>query len=305
MTGTEQSAAGEMELVLLGSGSPVPRADRGGPAFAVRADGDLLLFDAGRQVVTQLQRAGMSPRDLVAVFITHHHSDHICELDDVLFCNWIYDYEDFLDADPDSSYGGRDRELEVVGPRGTSRIVEVLHKQVYGADLRFRAAETGAPTWDSDLVVRDVEPGVVFERPGRYRVIAGLVEHGTELGGPDWVCFGYRIEYGGASICISGDSAPSASLTELAKGADLLVQTCAGPSTDLATDEIAQRHSAYFAWGPQAGEIAEAAGVKRMVLTHMMTRDEDLMLEEARARYSGDVVLGKDLMRFSIPADGE
>jgi ribonuclease Z len=292
-----------LEMVLLGSGSPVPRVDRAGPAWAVIADGDLLLFDTGRGAVTQLQRAGLNPRDLVAVFITHHHSDHICDLADVMFTNWIYDFETYLDPDAatSTSYGGRDRELEVIGPRGTERIVDVLHREVYGADLRFRAAETESEaTWDSDLIVRDVEPGVVFERPGRYRVLAGVVEHGTELGGPGWVCLGYRIECGSGSVCIAGDSAPSPGLIELAKGADLLVQTCAGPAADLEDDALAQRHPPYFSWGPQAGEIAEAAGVGKIVLTHMMTPHEEEMLEEVRANYSGDAVLGRDLMRFAV-----
>ena len=120
--------------------------------------------------------------------------------------------------------GGRDRVvLDVLGPEGTSHIVDVLHKDIYRLDLKFRAAEVGRPsTWDADLNVSDVEAGVVFERPGRYRVVAAEVEHGSELGGPEWTCLGYRVEGGGSSVCIVLDAAPSPGLIELAKGADLL-----------------------------------------------------------------------------------
>ncbi len=296
-----------MELILLGSGSPVPRIDRAGPAAAVRVDGDLLVFDAGRGVVTQIQRAGLSPRDVSALFVTHHHSDHICDLADMLFSNWIYDFEVYLDEDFElDSYGGRNQVLEVLGPTGTSHIVDVLHNDVYRLDLKFRAAEVGRPsTWDSDLNVRDVEPGVVFERPGRYRVVAAEVEHGSDLGGPEWTCLGYRVECGGSSICIVLDAAPSPGLIELAKDADLLVLTCAGPAVDIENDDMAQRHDPYFSWAPQAGEIAEAAGVRTLLLTHMMTPNEELILEEVATRYSGRAILGRDLMRFELGLNGD
>ena len=99
-----------MRLTLLGTGGPRPDPDRQGPATLLETDGLALLFDAGRGVATQLARAGVTPEHLDAVFLTHHHYDHIGGLGDALMAAWN---------------NGRDRRLPAYGPHGTGRNVGV------------------------------------------------------------------------------------------------------------------------------------------------------------------------------------
>jgi glyoxylase-like metal-dependent hydrolase (beta-lactamase superfamily II) len=131
-----------LRLRLLGTGSPAPLPERQGSAVLLSLDQEHLLVDAGRGVTTQLVRAGVAPQELSAIFLTHHHYDHIGNLGDLLLTAW---------------HGGS-TSLPLIGPPGTQQIVQALFQQVYHRELVFAAAldrATGVAKPDIQSVVGD------------------------------------------------------------------------------------------------------------------------------------------------------
>ena len=109
-----------MRLTLLGTGTPWPSARRMSTANLVETGADILLIDAGRAVAAQLARLDRHPRDIDAVFLTHHHFDHISGLDDLLLSAWN---------------DGRTRPVRIFGPPGTRAILDTLFRVVYALSL--------------------------------------------------------------------------------------------------------------------------------------------------------------------------
>jgi ribonuclease BN (tRNA processing enzyme) len=136
-----------LRLHLLGTGSPNPLPERQGSAVLLERDHEYLLFDAGRGVTTQLVRAGVAPHDLSAIFLTHHHYDHIGNLGDLLLTAW---------------HGGSTH-LPLIGPPGTEQIVQALFDQVYQREIAFSLALAHA-TATSKPDIRAVVPVTTVKR---------------------------------------------------------------------------------------------------------------------------------------------
>ena len=183
----------DVVVTLLGTGSPIPEPGRLAPVSPrdrmnamtlVRAGQEVLLFDAGRGVVERLLQAGVKGREITSIFLTHFHSDHIVGLPDL-----------WLTSRLTLSWGGRTEPLEVIGPTGAKDLVDNLVR-AYAPDI---AARPDQP--QIDLVGRDFEKdGVVFDRNG-VRVTAFTVDHG-----PAKPAVGYRIDFNGRSVLLSGDT---------------------------------------------------------------------------------------------------
>ncbi len=285
-------------IVLLGTGGPRPEPARGASALLVRAGGRNLLFDAGRGVTRALLRAGVAPEDLDAVFLTHHHFDHIGNLGDLLLSVWN---------------AGRSRPLPVYGPNGTAAIVEALFDRVYRADIRFREREaeiTGDALFPirALFAVRDVDEGPVFA-DGPLRVGCARVSHGHGLGiaFDEFPCLGYRLEARGRALAISGDTVACSGLDRLAAGADTLVACCylaRAEETGFERDVIS-RH--VILNSAAVGKVAARAGVGRLVLTHLRQKPP-AMLEavaaDVAADFDGEVVLGVDGLELPLSCEG-
>ncbi len=282
-----------IRLRLLGTGSPDSLPERQGAAVLLSRGGEHLLFDAGRGVVTQLARAGIAPQDLGAVFLTHHHYDHIASLGDLLISCW---------------HGGI-AHLPVVGPSGTAEIVEALFDRVYHREIAFSlklAEAAGARKPD----IRDVVAvNVITEGPayghGAWRVMAGAVDHGRRLGltPAEWPCYGYRVEVDGKSVVVSGDTVACDSLIALAHGADVLVQCCYLADADLTTPARRLLSDAVIATSGQAGKIAARAGVKTLVLTHFGTMAPEMLARieaDVRRDFGGLLYMGRDLLAIDV-----
>ncbi len=284
-----------MRITLLGTGGPRPDPGRQGPATLVDVAGLRLLFDAGRGVATQLARVDVSLLEVDAVFITHHHFDHIGGLGDLLMAAWNL---------------GRTRPLNVYGPRGTRRIVNTLFDEIYAADIRFRireAAHLGAPIPHPAETFRayDIKAGVI-ESNETFRLEAGRIEHGGHvlgLGTDEWNAVGYRIEGDGRSVCIAGDAVAGLDLEHLAREVDALV-ICGY----LADDEMVHDADRFvsdhvLAGGPQAAHIAADTGARQLVLTHLRQKPAEsieAMAREIRAIYDGRLVIGQDMATIDV-----
>jgi ribonuclease Z len=304
--------ASGMRVVIVGSGSAVPDPIRGNPSIAVVVDGEVLLFDCGERATVNLVRAGINPIDVDRVFFTHLHWDHIADFNYLLMTVWNC---------------GKDDTLHVYGPLGTREMtagflaahhVDVEFVRVFVASLPAHITERPKP--EPALEHHDLQVGVVHETD-TYRVTAAEVEHLNLLGfeHADWA---YRVDSEYGSVAISGDTVPCSAMVELARDVDILVHE----ATFL--DEIIEARAP--AWtghtGPRgAGRIAQQAGAKKLVLTHLGPYDSydaviamselyygprrgpqiwSEILRAATAEYDGPVVLAEDAMILALDVAG-
>ncbi|MFI4936067.1 MAG: MBL fold metallo-hydrolase [Caulobacterales bacterium] len=273
-----------MDVILLGTGSPIPSAERAGPATLVRAGGATLLIDCGRGVVMRLAGAGVAPPTISAILLTHMHSDHICDLNDVITTHWV------MNVAPTP--------LRVFGPKGAKALVEATLAML-AFDVKYRIDHHDDLSSPPSVETTELEPGDAFS-VGDCRISAHRTDHS-----PVFPTLGYRIEAGGLAAAIAGDTIPCPELDVLCQGADVYVQTVIRedlvrrvPSRRL--QDILDYHSTV----EQAAQTAGRAGVRTLMLTHyvpaLMKGQEEEWRALARPHFAGEIVLGDDLTRVSV-----
>jgi ribonuclease Z len=303
LTRVDESLLGDggLHVFLCGTAAALPDASRAGPCTAVLAGGEFILVDAGPASWRNLDLANLPVGRLSAILITHFHSDHIGELGEAVTQSWI---------------AGRQQPLDVFGPPGIVQVVEGF-QVAYAQDVGYRVAHhlpeylppEGAVASPHVLPVPDGDAAVpVFERNG-VKVSAFRVEH--EPANP---ALGYRIEYQGRVVVISGDTRRTDTVIANARGADLLVhEALAAHMTDRASARAAELGMAklaadvrtYHTTPVEVAQIAQAAGVKKLVITHVFPPLPNavarrLFMQGTREAFSGPVVLGEDGMLFSL-----
>jgi ribonuclease Z len=268
-----------MQVTLLGTGSPLPSPDRAGPSTLVTAGGATLLVDCGRGVVMRLAAVGVMPPGPSAVLLTHLHSDHITDLNDVVTTHWV------MSQVP--------APLRIYGPRGTRDVVDGLLAML-AADERYRIDHHDDLDRGPLLEVTEVQPGDRFEL-GDVDVSVHRTDHR-----PVEPTVGYRVEHDDKVAAIAGDTVPCAELDVMCSGADLYVQTVI--HADLVRMVPVQRLQDildYHSSIEQAADTAARAGVKTLVLTHYVPPVPTDQLEGWRTiaaeRFQGEIVLGDDL----------
>jgi ribonuclease Z len=296
-----------LHVVLCGTGSPIADAARAAACTAVLAGGEFFLVDVGPGAWESVDLANLPLARLSGVLLTHFHSDHIGDLGEAMTGSWI---------------AGRPRPLDVYGPAGTAQIVDgfvtayahdVTHRVTHHGDAAMPRAAAGAVAHEIPLDLAD--PGfpeaVVVERNG-LRITMFPVDHS-----PVSPAVGYRFDYGGRFVVISGDTRKSASLEKHAAGADLLIHEALLPEAALRASQVAKRLGnerlaklasdipGYHTAPVEAAELAKAAGAKKLVLTHLVPGPNNfvtrrLFLRGVAEVYDGDVVLGEDGMRFDL-----
>lgn len=268
-----------MEIVLTGTGSPLPDANRAGPSTLIKAGDTQILVDAGRGAVMRLAGAGTMPGLLAGVLVTHLHSDHVCALNDVITTHWVM------------TQGNTP--LEIYGPPGTAPFVE-RQMAALEADVGYRIAHHDVLTQGPNLRVVELEPGSTFA----IRDVAIRCE-ATEHA-PVKPTLGYRIEHDGAVGALAGDTIPCAGLDALVRDVDAYVQTVIRADiVKTIPNEMLQDILDYHSTVEQAAETAARGGAKRLVLTHMVPPPTPDQYPEWRAlaaeHFDGEVIIGDDL----------
>ena len=290
------AADGDFRVTLLGTSSPAPRADRFGPSTLVQAGGQTLLFDAGRGVPIRMQQLGIALGKIDTVFLTHYHSDHTSGLPDVWLTGWL-----------PPAFGQRKGAFHVVGPVGAKALMAGL-QQAYAADITIREAdEKLAPEAIAVQVDEFNKDGVVYEKEG-VRVTAFEVNHG-DLIKP---AYGYRIDYNGHSAVISGDTRFNENVIKYGTDADVLIHEVVAASPSLVKIAAFKRIVSHHTTPREAGVVFERAHPKLAVYTHIVQLSNPSnpapsladIVAATRQTYEGPLVVGEDLMTFSIGADG-
>lgn len=271
-----------MRVVLLGTGCPPPNPARRGPCTLVSTGTEHLLVDCGSGAATQLVQAGVRAFDLHRILLTHLHSDHVMDLGHLLITRWIL---------------GQNAPLRLWGPAGTKRHVEKA-LDLLDWDIEVRREhmeERGRP----EVAVREIDEGDVLTL-GEVRVTAFRVEHG-----PVDPAFGFRFDAGDRAVVISGDTRPSDNLIRHAREVDVLIHECTDatktswvPGCGWPTREAKVAALASYHTQPdQVGKVAARAGVKTLVLYHLMPGSGAAELAAAAAGdFAGKVVVGEDLL---------
>lgn len=295
---------GQLHVVLCGTAAALPDPDRAGPCTAILADGQFLLIDAGPGAWRVLDRLNLPVARLSALLLTHLHSDHIGEVGEAVEQSWI---------------AGRRQPLPVYGPPGTDDVVAGF-AQVYRRDVGYRVAHHGAEAMPGEAaaaiaqVIAPPEGSTavpVFAANG-LTVEAFRVEHA-----PVDVAYGYRIRWRGRTVVVSGDTKKSQAVIDNARGADLLLhEALAASMTGRAVERAAAlgiRRTAklagdvadYHTTPVEAAEVAQAAGVQRLVYTHIFpplpnALARRLFLAGTAEAYDGPQQLGEDGLQIDF-----
>jgi ribonuclease Z len=285
MTEGQRAADGDFRVTLLGTGVPTPVMDRFGPGTLVQVGGEVLLFDAGRGVLQRLFQLQPPLKEVRRLFLTHLHSDHLVGLPDLWLTGWL---------------NGRSEEpLNIWGPRGTRDMMAHL-EQAFQFDIRIRLYDDQPPPQGVVVLTEDIKEGVVFQHRG-VEVTAFEVDHS-----PIRPAFGYRIDFAGRSVVISGDTRFSEHLISCAYGADLIVHEVIVPDLMRARSanrpELIERVIAHHTTPEQAGEIFTRVHPRLGVFTHIIpvTARADDIIPPTRKTYTGPLEVGEDLMVIDV-----
>jgi ribonuclease BN (tRNA processing enzyme) len=278
-------------LVLLGTGGGprVTAKGRAKPATLIVANGVPYVIDCGDGVALQLVRAGIALDALRYVFITHHHSDHNLDYGNLIYDAWA---------------AGLRKPVDAYGPPPLAAITEA-YWQLNRFDIETRIADEGRVDLRKLVSAHEFAKDGEVMRNEDMKVTAARVRHP-----PIAQAYAYRFECPGRSIVISGDTAPSPELVALARGADVLVCEAMHlggleallkkvPNAATLREHLLASHTVT----EDVGKMAAEAGVKTLVLSHLVPGDdpsitESMWAEGARKHFGGAIVVGRDLLEI-------
>jgi len=288
--------AQDFKVTLLGTGAPPPLPERLGPSTLVEAGKEKLLFDAGRGATIRLTQISVPIGEINALFLTHFHSDHTSGIPDLWLTGWIGRY-----------YGNRQRPFRIIGPKGTVSLMQNLER-AYADDIRIRLADEKNPIEGVEIAPSEyTSDGVVYENNG-VKVTAFEVDHG-DLIKP---AYGYRVDYDGRSVIISGDTRYSANLEKYAQGATVVIHEVAIANQEYYDKTpIVKYVMAHHITPEEAGSLFARLQPKLAAYTHLVLLGSPAyptpkvadIERKTREKYSGPLALGTDLMAFDIRKD--
>ncbi len=290
-----------LEVVFLGTGGPLPNADRCGAGAVLVAGDTHVLIDCGWGSARRLIPSGIQPARVDTAIFTHMHSDHITDVPDFLFLRWVT---------------GATKPLRVYGPEGTQEMIDGF-LMAMRRDIGFRIAHHGDKLHAEGVRVEVTEvpasdSPVAFLEIGDLRVEAFTVDHF-----PVVPAFGYRTTYEGRSVVFSGDTNKCDSLLEASRGVDMLVCEALNvamlqrtidslkPNAPLQAGNLEDVPS-YHISTIEVAELARDAGVGEVVLTHILPSVKAEDAAEAafvmgmREIYGGSLRIARDTQRITV-----
>lgn len=299
-----------LHVFMCGSGSPLPDPSRAGPCVGVIAGGHAMVFDIGSGGARRLARMGFPVGRLEKIYLTHLHSDHLDGLGELMLQAWVG--------------GSRSTPIPVAGPKGVEEVVAGFN-MAYRIDSTYRTGHHGPTVANPagfggapEIIDAPSGPGhaqVIFDRDG-VKVTVITVNHP-----PISPAFGYRIDYKGRSVVLSGDTTYQADLVAAANGADVLFYEALRPSMVLEMRDAAAARGQpniakvmgdildYHASPEDAARAATDAKVGQLVLYHIVPPLPSAMLYpaflgDAPKVFSGPIRVAEDGLLISLPAGG-
>jgi len=273
-----------IKVTLLGTGSPVPVMERFGPSILVEAGDQKFLFDAGRGALQRLTQAKVKYKEIQGVFFTHLHSDHVVGFPDLWLTGWLT--------------GQRVTPLLIWGPTGTKKMTANLEK-AFEYDIKARISDNTGSSNGVAIKAEDIKEGVILEKNG-VKITAFDVDHGRVK-----PALGYRIDYAGRSVVLSGDTRRSENLIQYSRGVDLLIHEVVSPEVLARMNfpaELSKTIIDYHTTPQQAGEVFSVVKPRMAIFSHIIqpTATEKDILPFVRKTYAGAVELGEDLMVIDV-----
>jgi len=287
-------ADSDFKVTLLGTGTPIPDPDRFGPSTLVEAGNQKLLFDAGRGATIRLRQINATKATIMskidALFLTHYHSDHTSGIPDLWLTGWLNN--------------SRKEPFRLIGPVGAKTLMANL-EAAYALDIKIRLEDEKLLPEGIATVVEEFEKdGVVYDRDD-VKVIAFTVDHGAAIK----PAVGYRIEYKGRAVVISGDTRYDQNVIKYSAGVDLLVhEVCVARPELLSSNPYMRRVMDHHTSPREAGQVFSLAKPKLAVYSHLVFLGSDKVpratvddiVAGTRETYSGPLQVGEDLMSFDI-----
>jgi len=296
---------------LAGTSGPMPDINRAGPCTVVKAGDHLYIVDAGQGSAKNVVLMGFQMGKVDAILLTHFHSDHIADLGEMMMQRWVG--------------GSNNKPVDIIGPLGVETVVEGFNL-AYSLDDGYRVAHHGAATVPPSGAGGTAQPfslsteedaSVVVIDDGGLKVTAFKVNHA-----PTSPAVGYRFDYKGRSLVISGDTVPCRSLQKQAQGVDVLlhdamqvsmikiVHDLAGFSPSPSLTKIMADIPSYHTTPEDAAKTASEAGVKQLVLYHITPPIpnpllNNMFLGDAGKYYRGPITIGEDGLLISLPANSD
>ena len=276
--------------MLLGTGGgPRPRRGRSASAQVIVTNNAAYVIDCGDGVARQLALADVPLPSLRHIFLTHQHSDHNADYGNLLWLAWA---------------SGLRTRVDTWGPPPLEKMTRLFF-EMNAYDIDTRIADEGRPALEPLIHVHELTQAGLVMQDERVKVTAALVDHP-----PVVPAFAFRVDGPERSIVFSGDTNRSDNLVRLAEGADVLIhETLWVPAVDrlvarvpnAATlkKHIIDSHTAV----DDVGRVAAAAGVKTLVLSHLVPADDpaltdDMWIGAARPFFKGDIVVARDGMEI-------
>ena len=277
-------------LLMLGTGGgPRPRKDRGATAHAVIVNDVVYVVDCGNGVARQLAAMGVALPKLRHVFITHQHSDHNADYGNLLLLSWA---------------SGLRTRVDAWGPPPLAKMTR-LSLELNAYDINIRIEDEGRVPLEPLIHAHELTgPGLVMQDEN-VKVTCALVDHP-----PVVPAFAYRFDAPDRAIVFSGDTNRSENLVKLAQGADVLVHeaiylpaldrlVARVPNATTLKKHLVDSHTS----AEDCGRVATEAGVKTLVLSHLVPADDPLVtesmwIEAARGTFKGEIVVARDLMEL-------
>jgi len=287
------NAQSPFKVTLLGTGAPVPSMERFGPSILVEAGGQKLLFDCGRGAAQRLWQLKIPLGKINALFLTHLHSDHIVGIPDVWLTGWI-----------PAVYGRRELPLQVLGPTGTKDMMDNLVK-AFSWDISTRAKEKNKTDSGALVIAKDIREGVIWEN-NEIKITPFTVRHSDFIDS----ALGYKIEYAGRTLVLSGDTRYSENLIRYSKGADVIIhEVAAANEQTMQTSPLVNQILGFHTSPEEAGKVFEQTKPKLAVYSHivLLTAEPSIppptineVILRTKKTYSGAVEAGEDLLGIEI-----